>query len=79
MLMRDLCTPWWAGTRRMETSLSLDRTLVQAPVAAMAKRWPGPMLSDLILSMADVESTNTVIHKPCKSDREEAIQRALAK
>ena len=44
----------------MATSLALDISLVQAPTAAAAERCPGTMLSDLILSIAAVESTKMV-------------------
>ena len=40
----------------MVTSLSLIRTRVHTSVVATAKRWPGPMESDLALPIAVVES-----------------------
>ena len=48
----------------MATLLLLEIILVQASMAAMAKPCPGPMLSDLTLSMAAVESTKTVYRWP---------------
>ena len=52
--------PLCAGTHRMVTSLSLARMHEQASMAATANRWSGPSASLLTLSMAAVESTNTV-------------------
>ena len=48
------------GTQRAVTSLSLLRAREQASMAAMAKRWPGPMVSILTLSIAVVKSEKTV-------------------
>ena len=47
--------PLCVGTQRIVTSLSLFRILEQTSIDALAKRCPGPMVSVLTLSMADVE------------------------
>ena len=41
--------PLMGGTQRMVTSLFLASTAVQASMAAMAKRWPWPVVSVLTL------------------------------
>ena len=45
-----------AGTQRTVSSLFRVRIREKISIDAMAKRWPGPMVSVLILSIATVES-----------------------
>ena len=44
--------------------LALDMIWEQLSIAATANLWPGPMLSVLTLSIAEVESTKTVQPRP---------------
>ena len=46
------------------TSLLLARSLSLTSMAATAKRWPGPVLSGRVPSIAAVESTEMVYYRP---------------
>ena len=57
-------TPWCAGAHGQWTITSLSLSRIREQTSMATKRWPGPMSSVGILSMAAVEPTKTVYRWP---------------